>query len=420
MTSLLVALACVSSLLTLNALFPQKRRRETIIFSFLAGWLTTELAWHQLVLQLAVALALTKLGAVDALAGKLAWGALLASWAGLLTCASWSSRAGKCMDKALDEALSGRSGMQPSAALAERLRTPIGLSRLLWPFYLTHRDVEHIADIPYADVAGPRNCLDVYRPSKPLPNAPVVLQIHGGGWVVGHKRQQALPLLVDLASRGCVCVSANYRLSPRATFPEHIIDVKRALAWVREHIAQYGGDPSCVIVTGGSAGGHLAALAALTPNEPRWQPGFEQVDTRVQGCIAFYGIYDLATLSEAPPPPGLIGLWQRFVIKQSFADHREAFVQASPLHHVRSDAPPFLIIHGTHDSMAPTAVAREFAATLRGVSAAPVAYAELPGAQHAFDIFHSVRTHHVIRGIHRFVAYVIEQHAAARVSTGIS
>jgi dipeptidyl aminopeptidase/acylaminoacyl peptidase len=129
----------------------------------------------------------------------------------------------------------------------------------------------------------------------------------------------------------------------------------------------------------------------------------------VQACIAFYGIYDLAALSEAPPPPGLIGLWQRYILKKQYRDHRDAFVDASPLHHVRRDAPPFLIVHGTHDSMAPTDAARSFARALRETSAAPVVYAELPGAQHSFDIFHSVRTHHMIRGVHRFLAYVLQR-----------
>ena len=100
-------------------------------------------------------------------------------------------------------------------------------------------------------------------------SAPVLLQIHGGGWTIGNKRQQALPLMMHLSRRGWVCVAANYRLSPRATFPDHLIDVKQALRWIRENIAEYGGDPGFVAITGGSAGGHLSALAALTGESPR-------------------------------------------------------------------------------------------------------------------------------------------------------
>jgi len=86
-----------------------------------------------------------------------------------------------------------------------------------------------------------------------------------------------------LAELGWVCVAINYRLSPRSTWPDQIVDVKRALAWTKEHIAEYGGDPDWVAITGGSAGGHLSSLAALTPNDPQFQPGFEDADTSVAG-----------------------------------------------------------------------------------------------------------------------------------------
>ncbi len=89
-----------------------------------------------------------------------------------------------------------------------------------------------------------------------------------------------------------MCVAINYRLSPRATWPAHIVDCKRAVAWVREHIAEYGGDPGFIAVSGGSAGGHLSSLLALTPNQPEWQPGFEDMDTSVDACLPFYGVYD--------------------------------------------------------------------------------------------------------------------------------
>src|SRR5438093_55527 len=111
-------------------------------------------------------------------------------------------------------------------------------------------------------------------------------------WILGSKNEQGIPLMRHLASRGWVCVSANYRLSPRATFPDHLIDCKRAVQWIREHGAGYGANPDFLVVTGGSAGGHLAALVALTANDPEYQPGFESADTSVSGCVAFYGVHD--------------------------------------------------------------------------------------------------------------------------------
>ncbi len=92
---------------------------------------------------------------------------------------------------------------------------------------------------------GKRGLLDIYRPRGGVPSgAPVLLQVHGGGWTIGKKDQQGLPLMKHLAAKGWVCVAINYRLAPRDPFPAQIVDVKRAIAWIREHIDDYGGDPS--------------------------------------------------------------------------------------------------------------------------------------------------------------------------------
>ena len=141
------------------------------------------------------------------------------------------------------------------------------------PFKMAKPDVEVIRDINYTE-GGKRARLDIYRPKGvDLENAPVLVQIHGGAWTIGTKEQQGLLLMNRMAERGWVCVAMNYRLAPKHPLPAQIIDVKKAIAWTRENIASYGGDPSYLVVTGGSAGGHLAALAALTPGEPEYQPG---------------------------------------------------------------------------------------------------------------------------------------------------
>src|SRR5690349_8356251 len=101
-----------------------------------------------------------------------------------------------------------------------------------------------------------------------------------------------------MAQLGWVCVSVNYRLAPKYLFPTQIVDVKRAIAWVHDNIKEYGGDSSYVVITGGSAGGHLAALAALTPGLDDFQPGFEDADTSVSACVPFYGVYDLGGITE--------------------------------------------------------------------------------------------------------------------------
>jgi acetyl esterase/lipase len=215
-----------------------------------------------------------------------------------------------------------------------------------------------------------------------------------------------MPLVNHMTARGWVCVSANYRLSPRATFPDHLLDLKRALAWTRQHIAEYGGDPDFIAVTGGSAGGHLCSLLALTANDPRYQPGFETIDTSVQACVPFYGVYDFRDRHGLQKHRGLALLVNRTVMKTTPIRDPEAFERASPIACIHPDAPPFFVVHGDQDSMAPHEEARVFVQKLRDVSRAKVAYAELPGTQHAFEMFHSIRTGHASAAVFRFLSMI--------------
>jgi len=214
-----------------------------------------------------------------------------------------------------------------------------------------------------------------------------------------------MPLMAHLAERGWVCVSINYRLSPRGTWPDHIVDVKRALAWVKENIATYGGDPDFVAITGGSAGGHLSSLAALTPNEPAFQPGFEEVDTSVVAAVPFYGVYDW-TNRDGTGFAGMEDFLAEYVLKTRIDDDRETWETASPMTWVGPGAPPFMVLHGSNDSLVPVEQARAFVAMLRAESKAPVVYAELPGAQHAFELFDSHRTLATAVAVHRFLAAI--------------
>jgi acetyl esterase/lipase len=211
--------------------------------------------------------------------------------------------------------------------------------------------------------------------------------------------------MLEMASRGWVCAAVNYPLSPKAKWPEHLIAIKQALAWLRENVEEYGGNPDFVAVTGGSAGGHLAAMVGLTANDRRFQPGFEDVDTSVQACVPYYGVYDIAgdTGIKAVLQRVHSGLMPMVLGKQAtFPDDYRA---ASPLAHLRTDAPPFFVIHGTSDSLIPVAEARIFVDRLRDVSENPVAYAELKGAQHAFDVFPSIRSISVTQAVGRFLEW---------------
>jgi acetyl esterase/lipase len=241
----------------------------------------------------------------------------------------------------------------------------------------------------------------------------VLVYIHGGAWVIGDKREQGLPLLHELARRGWVTVTINYRLSPRATWPDHIVDCKRALAWVRKNIQTYGGDPGFIAVSGGSAGGHLASLLALTTGDPAFQPGFEADDASVDACVPFYGVYDMtAGRGTSGYDEGLLQLLERRVFKRRLADDPAVFEAASPLARVHAEAPPFFVIHGTNDTLVPVADARAFVGALRAVSKAPVLYAELPYTQHAFDVLPSVRSAHAVAAVVRFLEGVRHRRSA--------
>ena len=254
---------------------------------------------------------------------------------------------------------------------------------------------------------GRANLADVWR-HRDLPRdgkAPVLLEVPGGAWAIGWRRPQAYPLMSHLADRGWICVAMNYRVSPAHTWPDHIVDVKRALAWVKANIADYGGDPDFVAITGGSAGGHLAALAALTPNDPEYQPGFPEADTSVVAAVPVYGRYDWFT-AHGEGRREFIGYLERFVVKRQFTRFREIYTAASPIRRLRADAPPFFILHGENDSLIPVGEAREFVEQFREVSQSPVLYAELPGAQHAFDIFSSPRAHNSAEAVGQFLSWV--------------
>jgi acetyl esterase/lipase len=260
---------------------------------------------------------------------------------------------------------------------------------LLWPFPIGRPDVERVRNIAYGD-AGKRNLLDIYHHRSRPSGGPVLVYWHGGTFRSGWKSREGRPLLYRLASQGWVCVSANYRLSPAARFPDHHVDAKKVLAWVREHGHEHGANPAVLFVAGSSAGGHLAALAALTPNDPAFQPGFEQVDTSVTAAICLYGYYG-----------GLGG------------DRR---MRSSPAAYVHADAPPFFLAHGNQDTVVLVDDARRFVERLRSASSNPVVYAELPGAQHGFDLFGSIRFENVVDGIEAFTAWVRSREAARPAS----
>jgi acetyl esterase/lipase len=148
-----------------------------------------------------------------------------------------------------------------------------------------------------------------------------------------------------------------------------------------------------VFLAGSSAGGHLATLAALTPNDRRFQPGFEIADTSVAGAISLYGYYGQVAAGELP---------------------------SSPLAYVSTQAPPCLVAHGDQGTLVVVEDARRFVEQLRATSSSPVVYAEVPGAQHGFDLFRSRRFETVVDAIEAFAAWVRPAAAAGTQPEAVS
>jgi acetyl esterase/lipase len=395
----------VTAALTANAVRPIGGRYASIP-AFFAGWLASELAPQLLAMSMIdtaaeLTVRRTKAGHPDR-TGLLFAGAATAGLGYLIVNAT---RSATHVETTLRDGL-GEDYLEvlEEAPSADDLKTP--LRELARPFKLTKPDVEVIRDINYTE-GGKRARLDIYRrKGVDVEHAPVLVQVHGGAWTLGTKEQQGLLLMNRMAERGWVCVAMNYRLAPKHPFPAQIIDVKKAIAWTRENIASYGGDPSYLVITGGSAGGHLAALAALTPGDADYQPGFESADTSVAGCVPFYGVYDLAGITG---DKAAVDMRDYFlgprVFKQDPRSHLDDFVKASPLAHVSPDAPDFFVLHGANDSLVHVAQARAFVDALKAESKATVTYAEFPGTQHAFEVFGSIRSHHVIRAVERWLLH---------------
>jgi acetyl esterase/lipase len=424
-----VLVSVLSVAFTANGYRPLSKSGYGSGHSFGLGVFASELPVQSLAVQVAALVAVSR--GLPSRVFRFSWLLSLVSWLGLLGLRSVGRRANEPLTTALDAGLGGgqSDGGDPLRPAAPPSRSPRrtdggdlwkrsapdgatakkpGAARML----RVYRDYAHDADIGYGEY-GSRNHLDIWRRPDLDRNgrAPVLLQVPGGAWMVGNKRGQAHPLMSHLAELGWVCVAINYRLSPRSTWPDQIVDVKRAIAWTKEHIAEYGGDPDWIVITGGSAGGHLSSLAALTPNDPRFQPGFEDADTRVQAAVPFYGVYDF-TRSDNSMHPLMVPILQKYVFKLRRREHPDDFSTASPIKHISEDAPPFFVLHGRNDSLIPVEQARSFTARLREVSRQPVVYAELPYAQHAFDIFGSARAAHAALAVEQFLT---ETYAPDRV-----
>jgi acetyl esterase/lipase len=239
---------------------------------------------------------------------------------------------------------------------------------------------------------SPAQVLDVWRREDlPAQPAPVLIFVPGGAWVHGKCMGQGSALVSRLAEQGWVCLTIDYRVAPHHRWPRHLTDVKTAIAWARANVDKFGGDRNFVAVAGCSAGGHLSALAGLTPNDPAHQAELpEGADSSVDAVVGIYGRYDWEDRST-PERVRFVDFLERVVVKRKIARHPEVFRDASPIARVHRNAPPFLVIHGSKDSVIPVEQAHSFVERLRAASHSIVGYLELPGAGHGFDLIDGER-----------------------------
>jgi acetyl esterase/lipase len=336
----------------------------------------------------------------------------LEPFAGLTAMALWG---GHYAPAAIRGVVTRRFGANPAAPAApeEEAQTVVakrGGTRV--PPYLMFRAQRQRCLYRSAVQYGshPAQLLDVWRRPDLPPGAPVLLFVPGGAWVQGTRVLQGHTLLAHLVKQGWVCLTMDYRVSPVHRWPRHIADVNAAIAWARANVDRYGGDRHFVAIAGCSAGGHLAALAGLTPGDAAFRGELtDDADTSVDAVVGIYGRYDWEDRSTAPRR-NFQNFLERVIVGRSQKRHPEIYAAASPIARIHADAPPFFLIHGQQDTIIPVGEARAFHEKLQAVSRNPVGYCEVPRAGHAFDLVDSAHARHCAVEVGKFLTEVHSTH----------
>ncbi|MBA3700541.1 MAG: alpha/beta hydrolase [Planctomycetes bacterium] len=229
--------------------------------------------------------------------------------------------------------------------------------------------VRILRDWTYATVDGENLQLDLYLPDRFDKPLPIVVWIHGGGWVSGERSPCPVAML---ATRGYAVASISYRLARGdATFPAPLYDCKAAIRWLRVNAWRFGCDPDHIGVWGASAGGHLAALLGTTADDPALEgsEGVTGVSSRVQAVCALFPATDFVHLEEVEDHHWRINLVAKALFHGPPSKHPELAASASPIIHVSKTSAPFLLIHGTADTMIPPAQSERMHAALKKVGA---------------------------------------------------
>ncbi|KAI8380822.1 Alpha/Beta hydrolase protein [Blakeslea trispora] len=267
--------------------------------------------------------------------------------------------------------------------------------------YATNEEIQEALRTTNNDYNQPRRMmLDVYTyGEKPNGLRPVLILIHGGAWRIGSKNTLYPHEKILLTDSNWVVVNAGYRLAPTNAYPTHLCDVKRAIRWVKQNIASFGGDPNFIVMSGDSAGGHLSAMASMTMNDPQFQPGFEDVDTSVRGVVSLSGALDMMSA------PHHASFFCKEVANLDRVDmeflSRHSPAQVIPKAKEQNKLVPFLLIAGNRDSLVEIDINNKFKATYDEVTGSDSActYVVLPGGHHVSYLTWSPRSFYMSRVI---------------------
>jgi acetyl esterase/lipase len=263
----------------------------------------------------------------------------------------------------------------------------------------------------YQSLMGYRpTTLDLFLPPARFAQAgprPWLLYIHGGGWVGGGPRRSSAfqdwpRVLAAIAAEGYVVASVSYRFSKEAPFPAAIQDVKAAIRWLRVNAGKYHLDPDRGMTIGQSAGGHLAALAAVSCGvsalrpPPRVVPGAPTVELRastvsgadeasdcVQGAVAWFGVYDFAALQNSAKDPASLGPVNLLLACGAGPCAEISLRAASPITYISGHSPPILLMHGDADQTVPVEQSEQFYRALQRAGV-PSRLTIIPGVGHSW------------------------------------
>jgi acetyl esterase/lipase len=273
-----------------------------------------------------------------------------------------------------------------------------GPARFLRPTEPVRRTdgVRHYVGLTYAATAGYRPLqLDLWVPDAAEP-PPLVVWIHGGGWMIGDRRYLPETLRPDqlfdaLVAAGLAVATIDYRLALEAPFPAQLHDAKAAIRYLRAHADELGISTERIGVWGESAGGHLAALVGLTGSRSELEGSIGVVgpSSAVDVVVDWYGPADFTTMPRMTPPPHIVAKLEPAMhtppedtLVAGLDDAARA--AASPITHVTPDAPPFLLVHGTADWLVPYAQSEQLHAALT-CAGVDCRLEPVEGAQHIFD-----------------------------------